>query len=128
MSDLDDFVKNNTPSGKKSKLDAFAREIFALKKLGYSEKDILRFLSEKKGVSVTQPTLNRFIRNRKQHEIPASTAFTHPEPHHSGVVDAADNAPKEQKQDGERIPTFEWNPGSFNIDQFVGTATDEQKK
>lgn len=120
MSDLDDFVKNNTPSGKKSKLDAFVREIFALKKLGYSEKDILRFLSEKKGVSVTQPTLNRFIRNRKQHEIPASTAFTHPEPH--------PNTPKEPKQDGERIPTFEWNPGSFNIDQFVGTATDEQKK
>lgn len=64
MSDLDDFVKNNTPSGKKSKLDAFAGEIFTLKDLGYSEKDILRFLLEKKEMAVSQPTLNRFIRSR----------------------------------------------------------------
>ena len=63
MSDLDDFVKNNAPSGKKSKLDAFAGEIFTLKNLGYSEKDILRFLLEKKGMTVSQPTLNRFIRS-----------------------------------------------------------------
>lgn len=63
MSDLDDFVKNNAPSGKKSKLDAFAGEIFTLKNLGYSEKDILRFLLEKKGIKVSQPTLNRFIRS-----------------------------------------------------------------
>ena len=48
MSDLDDFVKNNAPSGKKSKLYAFAGEIFTLKNLGYSEKDILKFLLEKK--------------------------------------------------------------------------------
>lgn len=63
MSDLDDFVKNNAPSGKKSKLDAFAGEIFTLKNLSYSEKDILRFLLEKKGIKVSQPTLNRFIRS-----------------------------------------------------------------
>lgn len=63
MSDLDDFVKNNVPSGKKSKLDAFAGEIFTLKNLGYSEKDILKFLLEKKGMTVSQPTLNRFIRS-----------------------------------------------------------------
>lgn len=64
MSDLKDFVKNNAPSGKKSKLDAFAGEIFTLKNLGYSEKDILRFLLEKKGIKVSQPTLNRFIRSQ----------------------------------------------------------------
>lgn len=64
MSDLEDFVKNNAPSGKKSKLDAFAGEIFTLKNLGYSEKDILRFLLEKKGIKVSQPTLNRFIRSQ----------------------------------------------------------------
>lgn len=64
MSDLEDFVKNNAPSGKKSKLDAFAGEIFTLKNLGYSEKDILRFLLEKKGIKVSQPTLNRFIHSQ----------------------------------------------------------------
>ena len=64
MSDLEDFVKNNAPSGKKSKLDAFAGEIFTLKNLGYSEKDILRFLLEKKGIKVSQPTLNMFIRRQ----------------------------------------------------------------
>ena len=72
MSDLEDFVKNNAPSGKKSKLDAFAGEIFTLKNLGYSEKDILRFLLEKKGIKVSQPTLNRFIRSHTGKTVDSS--------------------------------------------------------
>lgn len=32
----------------------------------------------------------------------------------------ADNVNNEQRQDGERIPVFEWNPGAFDIDNFVG--------
>ena len=78
MSDLDDFVKNNTPSGKKSKLDAFAGEIFTLKDLGYSEKDILRFLLEKKEMAVSQPTLNRFIRSRAGQIAPVSKTWPLP--------------------------------------------------
>lgn len=76
MSDLEDFVKNNAPSGKKSKLDAFAGEIFTLKNLGYSEKDILRFLLEKKGMTVSQPTLNRFIRSHTGKTV-ASPGINH---------------------------------------------------
>ena len=83
MSDLDDFVKNNAPSGKKSKLDAFAGEIFTLKNLGYSEKDILRFLLEKKGIKVSQPTLNRFIRSHIGKTIISSD--THHQPINDSV-------------------------------------------
>ena len=61
---MSDFVKNNAPSGKKSKLDNFVKEILGLKNLGYSEKDILRFLHKKRGITVSQPTLNRFVRSR----------------------------------------------------------------
>lgn len=32
----------------------------------------------------------------------------------------ADNVKNGQKQDGERIPVFEWKPGEFDIDNFVG--------
>ena len=61
---MSDFVKNNAPSGKKSKLDNFVKEILGLKNLGYFEKDILRFLHKKRGITVSQPTLNRFVRSR----------------------------------------------------------------
>ena len=57
-------MKNKPPTGKKSKLAAIAAENLTLKDLGYSEKDILRFLLEKKEMAVSQPTLNRFIRSR----------------------------------------------------------------
>ena len=50
---MSDFVKNNAPSGKKSKLDNFVKEILGLKNLGYSEKDILRFLHKKRGITVS---------------------------------------------------------------------------
>ena len=76
MSDLEDFVKNNAPSGTTSKLDAFAGENFTLKNLGYSEKDILRFLLEKKGMTVSQPTLNRFIRSHTGKTV-ASSEINH---------------------------------------------------
>ena len=68
MSDLDDFMSETRPSGKASKLDPYLVEIDTLKKHAYSEKDILRFLEEKKGLVVTQPTLNRFIKTRIRNE------------------------------------------------------------
>lgn len=116
MSDLDDFVKNNAPSGKKSKLDDFAEEIFTLKKLGYSEKDIVRFLLEKKAVSVTQPTLNRFIRSRKS----ACSVFKQPENIAFSSNQTVLNDQGQQGKNEERIPVFEFKPGEFDVNKFVG--------
>lgn len=48
MSDVTDFMRENRPSGKISKLDPYRSEIEELKQNDYSEKDILRFLAEKK--------------------------------------------------------------------------------
>ena len=71
MSNYDDFIAENKPTGK-SKLDRFQKEILGLKELGYSEADILRFLLEKEGISVSRQTLNRFIsRNRKPKLAPS---------------------------------------------------------
>jgi hypothetical protein len=72
MSDVTDFMRENRPSGKISKLDPYRSEIEELKQNDYSEKDILRFLAEKKGIVVTQPTLNRFIKTRIRGEKTAT--------------------------------------------------------
>lgn len=61
MSDLDDFMMENKPTGK-SKLDIYASDILTLKQHGYSDKDVIRFLFEKKGLKVGTTTLARFLR------------------------------------------------------------------
>ena len=47
MSDIDDFMRNRKPTGK-SKLDVYTNDILTLKKYGYSNADVLLYLSEKK--------------------------------------------------------------------------------
>lgn len=101
MSDLEDFVKNNAPSGKKSKLDAFAGEIFTLKNLGYSEKDILRFLLEKKGMTVSQPTLNRFIRSHTGKTVVSSEINHQPINDSVQVSTVTPTVPAPQKTNSE---------------------------
>lgn len=62
MEDLEEFMKNNKPDGRASKLEPFKQEIMVLKQEGYTEKTILKFLAEVKKVTVSQPALNKFIR------------------------------------------------------------------
>ncbi len=69
MSDFDDFVANNRPTGKSPKLDRFRDDILGLKDLGYSENDILRYLNEKKSVIVSRKTLNLFINRNKKADV-----------------------------------------------------------
>ena len=63
--DLKDFIEANRATGKSRKLDRFSEQITTLKDLGFSDSDVLRFLSEKKGVVVSQRTLTRFINRNK---------------------------------------------------------------
>lgn len=63
--DLKNFIETNRATGKSRKLDRFAEQITILKDLGFSDSDVLRFLSEKKGVVVSQRTLTRFINRNK---------------------------------------------------------------
>ena len=63
--DLKDFIEANRATGKSRKLDRFSEQINTLKDLGFSDSDVLRFLSEKKGVIVSQRTLTRFINRNK---------------------------------------------------------------
>lgn len=122
MSDLEDFVKNNAPSGKKSKLDAFAGEIFTLKNLGYSEKDILRFLLEKKGMTVSQPTLNRFIRSHTGKTV-VSSEINHQPINDSGqvrnrkgsTVTPTDPAPKKTNSEISQRPII----GKFDLNREI---------
>ncbi len=62
--DLTQFISHNKPSARVSRLEPFKDEIFYLKDNGYSEKDILKFLADFKNISVSQPSLNWFIRSR----------------------------------------------------------------
>ena len=63
--DLKNFIETNRATGKSRKLARFAEQINTLKELGFSDSDVLRFLSEKKGVVVSQRTLTRFINRNK---------------------------------------------------------------
>lgn len=69
MNDLEKFISENKPKGK-SRLDAYKEDILTLKKHRYSDKDVQRFLFEKKGIKVSITTLNRFI---NQYRISCST-------------------------------------------------------
>ncbi|OSI21680.1 hypothetical protein BV912_06425 [Neisseria dumasiana] len=72
---MDDFIKEHNlkpEKNKKSVLAPYQDEIFKMKEMGFTEKIILQFLKEKKGISVSQQTLNWFIRSRKNDTKPFS--------------------------------------------------------
>ena len=71
MQDLDDFLREREPAktGKQSVLLRYVAEILELKNRGYSERVILDFLLEKKGITISQQTLNRFIRSQMAKNI-----------------------------------------------------------
>jgi hypothetical protein len=67
MNDLEDFIKQQAgqqTTAKRSVLEPYKDEILKMKELGFTEKIILQFLSEKKNLTVSQQALNRFIRSR----------------------------------------------------------------
>ncbi|MFD1244875.1 hypothetical protein [Paralysiella testudinis] len=58
----------------RSQLTPYTDEILELKKRGCTEKMILQFLQEKKGVVVTQSTLNWFINSRRKKTTEAAAS------------------------------------------------------
>ena len=66
MQDVDDFLRECKPAktGKQSVLMPYLDEILELKNRGYSERVVLDFLLQKKGVTISQQSLNRFIRSQ----------------------------------------------------------------
>lgn len=71
MSDLDDFMAQNKPTYR-SKLQPYLSDIQTLYEHGYSEPDILRYLSEKKMLVVTRKTLHTFILKHLQATVPTN--------------------------------------------------------
>lgn len=61
MITLEEFMKTEKPK-RQSKLEPFKSDILTLKKDGYSEASIVKYL-EMNGVSVSQRTVNKFIHN-----------------------------------------------------------------
>ena len=66
MQDVDDFLRECKPAktGKQSILMPYLAEILELKNRGYSERVVLDFLLQKKGITISQQSLNRFIRSQ----------------------------------------------------------------
>lgn len=77
MSDLDDFMAENTPTFR-SKLQPYLSDIQTLWQHGYSEPDILRYLSEKKMLVVTRKTLHAFIVKNIQPKTPTPQTVVEP--------------------------------------------------
>ncbi len=73
--DIEAFLTDQNFQGKastRSQLTPYTDEILELKKRGCTEKMILQFLQEKKGVVVTQSTLNWFINSRRKKLVQVS--------------------------------------------------------
>ncbi|PSJ81197.1 hypothetical protein [Neisseria iguanae] len=72
MNDIETFLTKHQLADKQKKtsvLEPYQAEILELKEKGYSDKIIVRFLEEMKGVKISQQWLNRYIRScRKQAE------------------------------------------------------------
>ncbi len=101
MSDLDDFMAENKPTFR-SKLQPYLSDIQTLWQHGYSEPDILRYLSKKKMLVVTRKTLHAFIVKNIQPKIPTpQTVIEPPKPiiHQKEKADSAftsENTPNTQ--------------------------------
>lgn len=106
MSDLDDFMMENKPTGK-SKLDIYASDILTLKQHGYSDKDVIRFLFEKKGLKVGTTTLARFLKSKRE-------AFASREPEKKLVPNSTQSSAPVIEQ-SERLTT----PAQFNWQEDI---------
>ena len=79
MNDLDDFMAQNKPTYR-SKLQPYLSDIQTLCEHGYSEPDILRYLSEKKMLVVTRKTLHTFILKHLQTTVPTNKVIERTKP------------------------------------------------
>ena len=68
MKDLDDFVKNNSPNRRKSKLEPFREAIYKLYNDGYQVEQILQFL-QKNNVQTSKQNLYKFLKGQKNSSI-----------------------------------------------------------
>ena len=65
MQDVDEFLRECKPAktGKQSILMPYLAEILELKNRGYSERVVLDFLLQKKGITISQQSLNQIAKN-----------------------------------------------------------------
>ena len=104
---LQEFIAENTASRKTRKLDRFASDIDELKSLGFTDNDVLRYLSEKHGFIVSKRTLNRFINRDKRVKPVQNTAKpTAPKP------------ANEQPEHPSAPPKFNWQE-DIDVDELI---------
>lgn len=65
MNKLEEFMKQNKPTGKKSKLAPFENDIMKLNKAGYSARDTVKFLADVHHLHVAESTVCLFIRTHR---------------------------------------------------------------
>lgn len=106
MSDIDDFMRNRKPTGK-SKLDVYTDDILTLKKYGYSNADVLLYLSEKKNITVGSATLTRFLAKHRENSLGKSGVRTIPLDERPKKDEPLHNSPNVSPIQRER-PAFDW--------------------
>ena len=76
--DLIDFLQENKPNARRSVLAPYKEQILYMKNQDFTEQAILDFLKQKKNITVSQPTLNAFIKKhnhkKTQQSQPAKKA------------------------------------------------------
>ncbi len=98
--DLKEFEKQMEPKAKRSRLEPFLSEIFELKKKGYANWQICKYL-EDNGVTISQEGLRKFIKSRDGQTLPTG------------------------KLDGVKIAASSESPQSVQVAQVTPSEDDE---
>lgn len=98
--DIDDFAKQVEPGAKRSRIEPFRAQVFALKAKNYADHQIRDWL-ESNGLKVSRQAVQQFIKkgNSKtdtQHE----TTIAAPIPKKEAGTEAAKNNPESENIDG----------------------------
>lgn len=62
--DIEEFVKHEKPSGKRSILEPFREKIFTLKKEGYADLQVKKWLASN-GILISRQAIQQFIKKNK---------------------------------------------------------------
>lgn len=105
---LQDFIaRNHQKKGRTSKLTPFKDDILFLKQSGYSQQQILDFLSQN-GLTVGMTTLNSFIRKHGISQRNQAEAAKSQQPESALTPHGNTSTPQESVSPKKGIKRFDW--------------------
>jgi hypothetical protein len=108
--DISEFEKIMPPSGKRSKLSPFTRDIMSLKSKGYADWQIVEFL-KLNGVTISREGVRSFIKRQQAITHPAASSNSTPSNNHQEKLL---ETLKKKRQEAEKH-TFQHDPSGKHV-------------